>query len=93
MTQRTNSFFYKMKLLFRMLKKTSPGQGIRANLSTFQGSTWYRNLLINAELVIFEDMLCAQGLVAAIFAPDCCVLQAIGGLPASPAIEIAHVGA
>src|SRR5450830_1336851 len=51
------------------------------------------NLLIDAELVIFENVLGTQGLITAVFQTFCRVLQAIGGGPAGPALEVAHVGA
>jgi hypothetical protein len=51
------------------------------------------HLLVDAELVVFKDMLCAQRLVSAICQAFGGVFQTVSGVTTGPAIEIAHVRA
>jgi hypothetical protein len=52
-----------------------------------------RHLLIDAELVVLENVLGTQGLIASIRQAFGCIFQSVGSATASPAIEITHVGA
>ena len=52
-----------------------------------------RHLLIDTELVVLENVLGTQGLIASVRQAFGGVFQAIGGATAGPAIEITHVGA
>ncbi len=75
-----------------------PCQGTR--LQTLAGDmrlgakrlVWQGNLMVNAELVVLEDVFGAQGLVAAVGQLARSVFQAVGSAAAGPTIKVAHVG-
>lgn len=51
------------------------------------------DFIVGAELVVVEDMLGGQYLVAAVGIAVCRVLEPMGVLSAGPAIIVTHVGA